>query len=169
MLAADNILSFIRDHVVLVSIIKKIASKTSGLHPSLSTNWKEHFDFFVSVWCCLRIHEEKKRRISFPISNPRFQEPTSPVEKIRNPGPAKWVDKEVNQENIHKIFFDEYCCCGPGKKKATDLEKSHSSLLKMTCSKYSTRTKMLRLDSMLPSVCSEIDHTWLNVVTSLVK
>lgn len=117
MLAADNILSFIRDHVVLVSIIKKIASKTSGLHPSLSTNWKEHFDFFVSVWCCLRIHEEKKRRISFPISNPRFQEPTSPVEKIRNPGPAKWVDKEVNQENIHKIFFDEYCCCGPGKKR----------------------------------------------------
>jgi len=36
-----------------------------------------------------RIHEEKKKRISFPISNPRFQEPNSPVEKIRTPGPAK--------------------------------------------------------------------------------
>lgn len=38
-----------------------------------------------------RIHEEKKKRISFPMSNPRFQEPNSPVEKIKTPGPAKWV------------------------------------------------------------------------------
>ncbi|XP_022808065.1 protocadherin beta-12-like, partial [Stylophora pistillata] len=36
-----------------------------------------------------RIHEEKKKRISFPMSNPRFQEPNSPVEKIKTPGPAK--------------------------------------------------------------------------------
>ncbi|XP_078344150.1 protocadherin Fat 4-like isoform X4 [Oculina patagonica] len=36
-----------------------------------------------------RIHEEKKKRISFPMSNPRFQEPNSPVEKINHPGPAK--------------------------------------------------------------------------------
>jgi len=36
-----------------------------------------------------RIHEEKKKRISFPMSNPRFQEPNSAVEKIKTPGPAK--------------------------------------------------------------------------------
>lgn len=38
-----------------------------------------------------RIHEERKKRITFPISNPRFQEPNSPIERIRTPGPAKWV------------------------------------------------------------------------------
>lgn len=43
--------------------------------------------FFCNLF--FRIHEEKKKRISFPISNPRFQEPNSPVEKIRTPGPAK--------------------------------------------------------------------------------
>ncbi|XP_048587578.1 cadherin EGF LAG seven-pass G-type receptor 1 isoform X4 [Nematostella vectensis] len=36
-----------------------------------------------------RIHEEKKRKISYPVSNPRFQDPESPVEKIKTPGQGR--------------------------------------------------------------------------------
>ncbi|XP_044177360.1 cadherin EGF LAG seven-pass G-type receptor 3-like isoform X5 [Acropora millepora] len=54
-----------------------------------------------------RIHEEKKRRISFPISNPRFQEPTSPVEKIRNPGPAKTIVAVNHDKGSEFIPNDE--------------------------------------------------------------
>lgn len=48
-----------------------------------------------------RIHEEKKKRISFPMSNPRFQEPNSAVEKIKTPGPAKWV-AELNSDLLRR-------------------------------------------------------------------
>ncbi|XP_068695423.1 cadherin EGF LAG seven-pass G-type receptor 3-like isoform X1 [Montipora foliosa] len=54
-----------------------------------------------------RIHEEKKRRISFPISNPRFQEPNSPVEKIRNPGPAKKMVAVNHDKGSEFIANDE--------------------------------------------------------------
>lgn len=54
-------------------------------------NLESNSSLLLNLIFRFRIHEEKKKRISFPMSNPRFQEPNSPVEKIKTPGPAKWV------------------------------------------------------------------------------
>ncbi|KXJ18697.1 fat-like cadherin-related tumor suppressor homolog isoform X2 [Exaiptasia diaphana] len=51
----------------------------------------------------LRIHEEKKRRISFPVSNPRFQDPESPVEKIKTPGEGRKLMTSIHTEKGSEI------------------------------------------------------------------
>ncbi|XP_031567536.1 protocadherin Fat 4-like isoform X2 [Actinia tenebrosa] len=95
----------------------------------------------------LRIHEDKKKQISFPVSNPRFQDPESPVEKIRTPGQGRKLMASINAEKSLDI----------GRSEEDDGSSPDSALDESTrpLQRQRPRLQDIRLKSYFHSVDTE--------------